>query len=153
MADESVPRCDDFRASCEIAVRFRDLDAMGHVNNAVYATYFEIARTHYVGALGHLRPGDHRVADWFSFILLDVYCRFLEPVGFGDRLHVWIRTSRIGTTSFDFEYLVTSERSGRAVAHGRSTQVYYDYGGHRAVPIPEDVRAAIVSLDGPESSR
>lgn len=150
MTDERLPRRDEFRTSCEIAVRFRDLDAMGHVNNAVYATYFEVARTYYVQALGHLESDEPGFADCFSFILLDVYCRFLEPVGFGDRLRVWIRTSRIGTTSFDFEYLVTSERTERPVAYGRSTQVYYDYDEGRAVPIPDDVRHAIVSLDDPE---
>jgi acyl-CoA thioester hydrolase len=152
MTDERLPRPDDFRTGCEVDVRFRDLDAMGHVNNAVYATYFEIARMHYVQALCQLASDEPGFAECFSFILLDVYCRFLEPVGFGDRLRVWIRTSRIGTTSFDFEYLVTSDRTGRAVAYGRSTQVYYDYGAHRAVPIPNDVRHAIVSFDDPETA-
>jgi hypothetical protein len=50
---QPVPRVEDFRAHFEVEVRFRDLNAFGHVNNAVYATYFEGARLGYVRAIGH----------------------------------------------------------------------------------------------------
>ena len=42
------------------------------------------------------------------------------------------------------------DRDGRAVAVGRSTQVFYDYAAQRTVPVPHDVRQAIIALDGPE---
>jgi len=53
MSQEDLPSPSDFRFHKEIEVRFRDLDAMGHVNNAAYMTYFEMGRTGYMAAIGH----------------------------------------------------------------------------------------------------
>jgi acyl-CoA thioester hydrolase len=141
---------EDFEVSCEAEVRFRDVDAMGHVNNAVYATYFEIARSAYARSLGLGEGDDADIFDLLPFILLEVYCRFVSPVRMEDRLRAHIRCSRLGTKSYDFEYLITSEKDGRTVATGRSTQVYYDYAARRTVPVPDEIREAIIALDQPQ---
>jgi acyl-CoA thioester hydrolase len=147
---QQQPRPEDFRISVEVAVRFRDIDAMGHVNNAVFATYFEVARSHYLMSLGLGEVGTSDLAERLPFILLDLYCRFVSPVRMDDRLRVHIRASRLGTTSWDFEYLITAEHDGRTVAVGRSTQVYYDYSARQTAPVPEGMREAIIARDGPE---
>ncbi len=144
---DAVPEPSDFRVACELEVRFRDLDAMGHVNNAVYATYFEIARTAYVHALGLDSGGEVELADRFPFIMLDLYCRFLSAATLNDRLRAHVRTSKVGRTSFRFEYLITSLTDGRAIAVGHSTQVYYDYRAGRSREVPPELRAAIETLE------
>ena len=60
-----MPTCvstnaDDFHCRCDLQVRCGDPDAMGHVNNATYLTYFEVARTAYMQQLGFAVPGDDR---------------------------------------------------------------------------------------------
>jgi acyl-CoA thioester hydrolase len=147
--NEAELQPEDFRVSCDAEVRFRDIDAMGHVNNAVYATYFEIARSAYARSLGLGEAEDADLFDLLPFIMLDLYCRFVSPVRMDDRLRVHIRTSRLGTKSYDFEYLITAEQDRRTVAVGRSTQVYYDYAARRTMPVPEEVRQAIIALDAP----
>ena len=142
------PRPEDFNVTCDIAIRFRDLDAMGHVNNAVYATYFEVARGHYMKALGLWCESSLGMAERFPFILLDLYIRFVSPAEIDDRLRVHVRTTRVGGKSFDFEYLLTALGDGRTIAVGRSVQVYYDYRVGRTAPLPDDVRAAVEALDG-----
>ncbi|MBU0987706.1 MAG: acyl-CoA thioesterase, partial [Proteobacteria bacterium] len=72
----------------DIEVRFRDLDAMGHVNNAVYFTYFEEGRknfSHQVFNLSELSE--------FTFIMAHIRCDFLKPVKLSDRvtLQMWVR--------------------------------------------------------------
>jgi acyl-CoA thioester hydrolase len=56
MREELFPPDTPFRMAVPIEVRFRDLDAMGHVNNAVYFTYFEHARLHYLRRLAEVPP-------------------------------------------------------------------------------------------------
>jgi acyl-CoA thioester hydrolase len=141
------PKPEDFRFSCEIAPRFRDLDAMGHVNNAVYATYFEVARTEYLRALGLGDSGGDGLG-MFKFIMLDVYCRFVAPALLTDVLVAHLRTSSIGTKSFAFEYLITRRRDGGVVATGTSTQVYYDYEERRTLPVPPAFRERVERLEG-----
>ena len=79
-------------------VRFRDCDAMGHVNNAVYSTYLEEAR---IGVLG----------DLFDFILARVEIDFRSELRMGEDVEVRTRCPRIGTKSFDLEHAVAT--SGR----------------------------------------
>ena len=106
-------------------VRFRDCDAMGHVNNAVYSTYLEQAR---IGILGDLEP----------FILARVEIDFRAELRMGEEVEVRTRCSRIGTKSFDLEHVIAA--GGRVVAEAKSVLVSYDYERGESVPIPDDLR-------------
>ena len=145
------PRVEDFRFHREIEVRFRDLDPMRHVNNAVYVTYFEIARTGYMKALGLPFEGDG--IGLFPFIMLDVHCWFVAPALFTDVIVAYVRTSSIGTKSYAFEYILTRKEDGAVVAIGSSTQVHYDYRQERTVPVPLELRERLELFEGRSLSR
>lgn len=145
---EDLPVPDDFRFHCEVPVRFRDLDAMGHVNNAVYLTFFEVGRERYVEALELDTPPDTPMKDRFPFIILDAHIRFVSPARFGESIRAHVRITDIGTKSFVFRYLLTSTDGGRTLAVGRTTMVHYDYVGQKTTPIPESFLAAIRRLEG-----
>jgi acyl-CoA thioester hydrolase len=145
-ASRTVPRVEDFNFHCLVDVRFRDLDAMGHVNNAAYLTFFEVARAEYMRALGHAEP-DAPMAELFPFILAEVSCRYLAPASLGDRLCVYLRTTRFGTKSFDFEYFIRHQDTGTQIAVGRSQQVYFDYEAQRTLPVPATFRARVERLE------
>jgi len=142
-----IPDAAEFTKSRQVDVRFVDVDAMGHVNNAHYATYFEEARTAYMRALNPGASPGGDLEENFPFILLDLYCRYLSPARLDDVLDVAIRLSRLGGKSFDFEYLVTSQTDGRAVATGKTTQVYYNYETARTEQIPESLREAFARIE------
>ncbi|MGI8783214.1 MAG: acyl-CoA thioesterase [Acidobacteriota bacterium] len=128
-----------------IEVRFRDLDAMGHVNNAVYLTYFETARSAYYRRLTGKKL---KALEEFDFILAEVTCSFRSSAYFGETLLVSLGVTEIGTRSFVFEYEVTEEDSNRLVATGRSVQVMYDYAAKKTKPIPSELRGKMVELEG-----
>jgi acyl-CoA thioester hydrolase len=109
-------------------VRFRDLDGMGHVNNAVFLTYMESARIAYLSALG---AGDNPQE---SLILARAEVDFRSPIAFGEDVEVGVRTSRVGTKSFELEYEVRA--GGRVAAEGRSVLVGYDYEAGASTEIP-----------------
>ena len=106
-------------------VRFRDCDAMGHVNNAVFSTYLEEARIGVLGGLG-------------AFILARVEIDFRSELRNGEEVEVRSRCSRIGTKSFDLEHEIVA--GGRVVAEAKSVLVSYDYGTATSVPVPDDLR-------------
>ena len=106
-------------------VRFRDCDAMGHVNNAVYSTYLEEAR---IGVLG----------DLISFILARVEIDFRSELRSGEEVEVRSGCSRIGTKSFDLRHVITA--GGRVVAEAKSVLVSYDYERGASVPVPDELR-------------
>ena len=106
-------------------VRFRDCDAMGHVNNAVYSTYLEEAR---IGVLG----------DLIDFILARVEIDFRSELRAREEVEVRTRCSRIGTKSFDLEHVIAAD--GRVVAEAKSVLVSYDYERGESVPVPDALR-------------
>ncbi len=145
---DAIPTAAEFPLSTEVEVRFVDVDAMGHVNNANYATFFEEARVAYFREAYPEEFSDRQLETTFPFILLDLYCRYLSPVRMGERLRVSIRLARMGGKSFDFEYLITSRTDGRAVATGRTTQVYFNYAEDRTEPVPDPLRKAFARIEG-----
>ncbi len=145
MADEKTSKIPDanlFRCWVPIDVRFRDLDAMGHVNNAVYLTYFEMARVAYQQAI---TPG-RKVR--FSFILASATVNYLAPVSMGERLTAHLRVSHIGAKSFDYEYLIINEKTGLAVASGSTVQVSYDYTKQKTAEISPEFRQTVEAFEG-----
>lgn len=143
-----VPTADQFRYHCDIEVRFRDLDAMGHVNNAVYFTYFEVGRSSYTRAAGLAADDEDLPQRRYPFILLDARCRFLAAISINDELRLYVRTSHVGTKSSVFEYLLTRRSDGEALAVGHTTQVAFDYAAGRTMPLPDDLRSAIEAFEG-----
>lgn len=133
----------DFHITCEIAPRFRDTDAMGHVNNAVYATYLEVARQEY-----WLRVQEHSDYKRVPFILAHVTIDFRSELLVNEVAIVGIRCDRIGTKSFSFTYEVWEKESERLVAEGRTVQVCYDYAVKGTIPMPADLRKKIERLEG-----
>jgi acyl-CoA thioester hydrolase len=151
MSTPEIPDASKFRTTRQVEVRFVDIDAMGHVNNAHYATFFEEARVAYMRAVCPGEFSDRELEKTFPFILLDLYCRFHSPVRVGEVLDVGIRLSKVGGKSFEFEYLVTSQTDGRAVAMGKTTQVYYNYATTKTELVPDSLREAFSRLGEPDS--
>jgi acyl-CoA thioester hydrolase len=126
----------------DIHVRFRDVDAMGHVNNAVYFTYMETARSVFFRRFFDIeQPGDIPV------ILGETSCRYLAPVYFGETVRVWLGVSRFGNKSFEIVYRMEGG-DGRLVASGQSTMVMYDYDQGVSVLVPESFKEAVRALQG-----
>jgi acyl-CoA thioester hydrolase len=123
----------------EERVRFRDLDPMGHVNNAVFLTYLEQARVAFFSEMGAATG----LAD-MNMIVARVEIDFKAPVRLGQNVEVSVRASRFGTKSFDLEYELRVE--GEVVAVAKSVQVAYDYKRREPVPVPAEWREKLSAV-------
>ncbi len=131
-----------FRFSTTVKVRWRDVDALGHVNNAVYFTYLEQARVDYLHDLGLATDDPQQV----GFILAQASCQFKSPIKLGERVTVYARVSELRNSSFSFDYRMTGA-DGRLVAVAQSVQVCYDYAHQKPVPIPDAWRQAVTGYE------
>ena len=132
-----------FRVVVPIRPRFRDTDAMGHINNAVYLTYFEVARTEYWSRMTH--DPDYRTV---PVILAHTSIDFRSPAFVSEMLSVGVRVVRIGRSSFECAYRVAEQDSDRLVCEGRSVQVIFDYEKGASYPMPEALRAQLRAFEG-----
>ena len=136
-----------FTVRCDIHPRFRDTDAMGHINNAVYVTYLEVARQEY---WRRFDGADYRRV---PFILASVSCDFRSEAQVSEVLEVGIRCEWIGDKSFAFSYEIRERGTQRLVAEATSIQVCYDYEAKRSIRMPEELRRALESFEGRSLAR
>lgn len=128
--DEKVP------FTHPIEVRFRDLDALAHVNNAVLVTFLEHARWQW----WHGYLGDRRF-ETEGFLIARIEVDYRRPVLIEDHPLVEVRVSRLGNTSFDLVYRVLSRKDGAVLAEAKTVQVMMDFGTYKPEPIRPETRA------------
>jgi acyl-CoA thioester hydrolase len=133
----------EFKVEAPIEVRFRDLDGMAHVNNAVYLTYFEVARARYWKAMG--------MQEWSrlrTYVVARAEIDFKSPATLEDDLACHVRVSSFGGRSFSMDYHLFDRRSGRTIALGRTVQAMFDYERGTSRPLDEEMKAAVRRFEG-----
>jgi len=128
--------------SIELPVQFRDIDVMGHVNNATYLQYMETARIELARLLGQLTDGVRP-----GFIVASARVEFKKPIRDERRITVSVWVSRIGEHSWDLDYSIHGPR-GIEYAIGRTTQVAYDYKTGSTVQISGRVKRELTKRLG-----
>lgn len=141
---EWPPVTDDFRHRTTLQVRFRDIDAFGHVNNAVFHSYVEQARIRYL--LDVLEPD--RPFDRLPLILARVELDYRSPITFSEEVAVDTRVDRIGHTSIAMTHRMTVVPEGRLVGDVQSVLVTYDYAAARPTPVADEWRRRIGQHEG-----
>jgi acyl-CoA thioester hydrolase len=135
---------DELRHRTPLQVRFRDTDAFGHVNNAVFFTYIELARIRYL--LDVLQPPEP--FERMPLILARVELDFRSPIMFGEDVEVATQVDRIGRSSIAMSHRMTAGAEHRLVGEAQSVLVTYDYEIARPMPVPDDWRQRIGAYEG-----
>ncbi len=142
----------DFGYEHPVEVRFRDTDAFGHVNNAVYLSFFEAARAGYYARVTGtpFMTGAHGSAH--TFVIAEARIAYRAPVLFGENLLVGCRFAWTGRTSFGLEYRVRATESAagreRVAADGETVQVMFDLERRRVTRVPQDLIALFEEFEG-----
>jgi acyl-CoA thioester hydrolase len=119
-------------------VRFGDIDALGHVNNAVFLTYIESARVAFL-----FDAGAATSLEDMSIIVARIEIDFRAPVRLGGEVEIAVRASRFGNKSFDLEYVLRVD--GDVVAEAKSVLVGYDYEKRESMAIPDEWREKLAA--------
>ncbi|MBI2213211.1 MAG: acyl-CoA thioesterase [Acidobacteria bacterium] len=124
-------------------VTWQDLDAMGHVNNAVYFAYFEWARTKYwMEMVGATEPSS------LTFIVARAECDFRRELNMMELVHIRVRISEMRSSSLDFVYEVVKAASGEIAATGKVVVVLFSWQERRKIAISDELRARVGAFQG-----
>jgi acyl-CoA thioester hydrolase len=127
----------------QVHTRFADFDLFGHVNNAVYLTYFEMARSAFWNEIIRW--------DWeaMGIIIAQADIRFLKPIRLNDQVHAYVKTARVGTTSFVLEYILTKGVGDdeEICTTGSTVCVTFDYDKNEKAPIPPAQLSRMIEFD------
>jgi acyl-CoA thioester hydrolase len=131
----------EFKYNLPIQPRYADFDMLGHLNNATYLTYYEVARLHYFVEIGWgLRDATNVVAHF------DI--DFLVPIVPKDEIICSVKTISLGKKSFQMQYELSSTNHKIIYSKGHSVQVCIDREEGRAIAIPDDVRSTLANYEG-----
>lgn len=137
---------DDFRHRTRLEVRFRDIDAFRHVNNAAFFTYLEQARVRYL--IDVLKV---EAVERLPLILAGVQIDFRSPILFGQEVEIGTRVDWIGNSSFSMSHAMTA--NGRPAAEARTVLLSYDYQTERPIRVPDTWREAFAAWEGRDLKR
>ncbi|MFA3783424.1 acyl-CoA thioesterase [Melioribacteraceae bacterium 4301-Me] len=134
-----------FKHKIQITVRFSDLDAMGHVNNATYLTYLEEARLSYYKDVLNMNVRDLE----FNAVVARIEIDYIHQIKLGDKLEVYSRTSKIGNKSVDLEHVIAivNNEHKKIAAKALTKLVSYDYKKNESTVIPQAIKNIIEDFE------
>lgn len=134
---------DGYRLVSEVPVRFSDTDGLGHVNNAHYLSFLEVARIDYLRrVVGRVKIGE------FGVIIARIEIDYKSPVLHHETILVGCRVLDVGGASIKMEYRLEAKADGRLVAEAKSVMVTFDYGLNKPVRVGDEWREKMEAFDG-----
>ena len=146
----------NFKHKFPVQIRFVDIDKLGHVNNAVYLSYFEAARVAYFDELVGER------VDWYTtgMILAKSIVDYKIPVFLEDKVIVFTSVTKLGNKSFEISNVLVKEQSDKlsgqnkqeVAAFATFTIVCYSYETKSTIEIPQEWRKMVEAFEKSDSS-
>lgn len=123
----------DFFHKTSVDIRFRDLDPLQHVNNAVFNTYFEEARIRFIQTIPELHSS---MQNGFSFVLAHLDLKYIKPVLYDEKISVYSSLKEVGNSSVTGIQAIFNQK-GEIKAVAQTTGVWYDVKKKRPAKLPD----------------
>lgn len=123
----------------KIKVRVSETDLLGHINNKSYFDYIEESTNHFYTET-HLP-----LEDPYTFILAKISCEFINQGFFGQTLRLESYPKDVGSSSVTLVTNIIHDEKNERIAKGESVLVYFDMDKQQSLPIPEEMRAVLIS--------
>ena len=132
----------DYRAFRSISTRWMDNDVYGHVNNAIYYSFFDTVVSGWLV--------EHGIVDYERGqtigLAVDSQCSYYAPIAFPDQITGGMCVRRIGTSSVKYAVGIFRKDEDQAAASGTFTHVYVDRETRRPVPLPQETRSILETV-------
>ena len=135
-----------FKHTLPVQLRFSDVDQFGHVNNSVYFSLYDLAKTTY---LNDVMEGK---VDWrkTGIVVANVQANFFSPIFFSEKVAIQTATTRIGNKSFTLVQRAVNTETGEVKCVCQTVMVGYDIATKQSQTISEACKAAICEFEGRE---
>lgn len=135
----------EYKFYTPVQIRYGDIDAQWHVNNAQTVTLIETARFNFVQSLGIFDGTSFTDLGW---IVADVHVSYLAPIFLTQKIRIGVRVAMLGNKSMTLEYQIEDEATGEILTKAETVMVHYDYHTHSSQPIPDDWRSKLAEHEG-----
>lgn len=129
--------------SVPIQLRFNDTDALGHINNSTYFSFYDLGKTEYFRTI----RGTNYFSEEIDIVVAHAEVDFIEPVFLTDEIAVQTRVSHMGNKSFTLEQQIVDEKSGGIKCKCTTIMVGYDFGSKETKTISNVWRKAAAKYE------
>lgn len=133
----------NFKHVIPVQIRFSDVDQFGHMNNSVYFSLYDLAKTSYLRDV--FGP-----QDWtkFAMVVANINADFLAPVYFTDDLVIETTVLHLGNKSFTLLQRAVDKDTKEVKCQCRTVMVAFDIEQQLPIPIPQDYKESISKFEG-----
>lgn len=129
--------------SIPIQLRFNDTDALGHVNNSTYFSFYDLGKTEYFRTL----YGDNYFTKEIDIVVAHAEVDFIEPVFLTDDISVETSVTHIGSKSFSLYQQIRDNRTNNVKCKCTTIMVGYDFKKKITIPISDEWRKVIADYE------
>ena len=133
-----------FRHSIAVQLRFNDFDMLGHLNNSMYFSYFDIGKAEYFNTIRHGKHHWGRV----DVVIANVNCDFIAPIYFTERIVVRTQIAYFHDKSFCVLQALVDENTGSTKSVCRTVMVGFDPTAGKSAPLSQEWKDAISAFEG-----
>lgn len=134
----------EYSVITEIPVAWGEMDALNHVNNAVYFRYFETAR---IAHFNKVELMEEMAMTKIGPVLGETQCRYKLPVTYPDTLLIGSKVTDMQSDRFTMQYEIVSKKLGKITTIGSATIVMFDFKTNQKAELSERLALAIKALD------
>ena len=132
-----------FKHFTPVQIRFSDVDQFGHVNNSVYFSLYDLAKTTYFkDVLGQTEWGEQVV------VVANINANFYQPVFFSDEMEIATTAIQLGNKSFTLMQHAIAKNTGEVKCECRTILVMYDLLTKEPIPIPQKYKDSMCQFEG-----
>ncbi|MCF7981330.1 MAG: acyl-CoA thioesterase [Pseudomonadales bacterium] len=121
-------------------IRWSDIDAFGHVNNAIYFRYFEQIRADWMTELGYPLAINQLTE---GPTIVDAHCQFLAQILYPCKLKLALYGGAPGRSSAQLFYELRDDKTDQLYTIGSTKMVWLDFQKGCSIPLPEKIRALL----------
>lgn len=129
----------DFKHSLPVQLRFNDIDILGHLNNIVYFSLYDLAKAHFIQQLREDK------SDWkkVECVIANINCSYIKQIVFGEEIEVKTRCIHIGDRSFTLQQCLVETPTQEIRSICETVMVSFDPRTGKSAPMTPRFRAAL----------
>ncbi|MBR5102702.1 MAG: acyl-CoA thioesterase [Muribaculaceae bacterium] len=133
----------EYRCSTPVQLRFNDIDMLGHVNNTIYFSFFDLAKSDYFNRV------NNGVVEWddVPIVIANINCDFIAPVTFDEQIEIKTAVESIGDKSFRLVQVLVNSTTGELKCLCRTVMVYFDTTTRIPISVPQQWRDSIAQYE------
>lgn len=132
-----------YRHRLPVQLRFSDVDRFGHLNNSVFFSLYDLAKTEYFKAVLTSIPDKYHIIP----IVANINADFIHPVYFGDAIEIQTAVARLGRKSFTVAQQAVNTKTGSIVSTCRTVMVCYSTVRDDSMEIPDEIRSRVTDYE------